>query len=147
GAYGRRVVVVMGKGNNGADGRAAARWLRRRGVRAEVLDVNALPPALPRADLVIDAAYATGFRGDYTAPDTFGVPVLAVDIPSGVSGLTGEATAGAVQADATVTFAAYKPGLLFGDGPDRAGDIVLADIGLDVSSAQTHVVEASDVAS
>ena len=51
---------------------------------------------LPRADLVIDAAYGTGFRGDYHAPDPGGAPVLAVDIPSGVNGLTGEAGDGAV---------------------------------------------------
>ena len=92
GAYGRRVVVVAGKGNNGADGRVAADRLappgrpggrRRRRRRAR--------PAARRRDLVIDAAYGTGFRGDYPAPDPAGAPVLAVDIPSGVDGLTGEA--------------------------------------------------------
>src|SRR5438128_2542009 len=81
GTYGRRVVVVAGKGNNGADGRAAAARLRRRGVRVEVIDATSAPERLPRADLVVDAAYGTGFRGSYEAPEPAGAPVLAVDIP------------------------------------------------------------------
>jgi len=48
GAYGRRVVVLAGKGNNGADGRAAARRLERRGVRVTVLDAAVAPTELPR---------------------------------------------------------------------------------------------------
>src|SRR3954469_24746537 len=114
GAYGRRVIVVAGKGNNGNDGRDAARRLRRRGARVEVLDAVTLGPGerLAPCDLVIDAAYGTGFRGEYDAPDPGDALVLAVDIPSGVNGLTGEVGPGAVQADVTVTFAALKPGLL-----------------------------------
>jgi NAD(P)H-hydrate epimerase len=130
GSYGRRVVVVAGKGNNGADGRSAARRLARRGVHVVVIAAAAAPERLPRADLVIDAAYGTGFRGDYRAPDPGAALVLAVDIPSGVNGDTGVACDGAVRADATVTFAALKPGLLLNDGPDLAGEIELVDIGL-----------------
>src|SRR5207302_2909222 len=62
GGYGKRVVVVAGKGNNGADGRAAARRLSARGVRVEVIDAAAAPARLPAADLVVDAAYGTGFK-------------------------------------------------------------------------------------
>ncbi|MFM7160394.1 MAG: NAD(P)H-hydrate epimerase, partial [Planctomycetaceae bacterium] len=69
------------------------------------------------SDLVIDAAFGTGFRGEYEFPDTDGAPVLAVDVPSGVSGLTGRAAGRPSHAVATVTFAALKPGLLLGDGP------------------------------
>ena len=147
GTYGKRAVVVAGKGNNGGDGRAAAERLRRRGVRVQVVDVADEPERLPPSDLVIDAAYGTGFRGDYRAPDPSGAPVLAVDIPSGVDGLTGEATPGAVKATATVTFAALKPGLLLADGFEHAGRVSVADIGLDVSRATIHVVEKADVAS
>ena len=66
------------------------RRLARRGVRVRVVDAADLPDALPPCDLVIDAAYGTGFRGEWAAPAT-DAPVLAVDIPSGVDGLTGVA--------------------------------------------------------
>ncbi|MDQ3145895.1 MAG: bifunctional ADP-dependent NAD(P)H-hydrate dehydratase/NAD(P)H-hydrate epimerase, partial [Actinomycetota bacterium] len=59
GAYGRRVAVVAGKGNNGADGHVAATRLRHRGVRVAVIDDADAPDRLPRSDLVIDAAYGT----------------------------------------------------------------------------------------
>jgi NAD(P)H-hydrate epimerase len=142
------VVVVAGKGNNGNDGRDAARRLRQRGARVEVLDAATVGPGerLRPCDLVIDAAYGTGFRGEYEAPDPGGALVLAVDIPSGVDGHTGHATPGAVRADVTVTFAALKPGLLFHPGRELAGGVAVADIGLDCSSATTDVVEADDVA-
>ena len=146
GTYGRRVVVVAGKGNNGADGRAAAGRLRRRGVQVQLFEAADAPDRLPPCHLVIDAAYGTGFRGDYSAPDPVGAPVLAVDIPSGVDGLTGEAEDGAVRAARTVTFAALKPGLLLYPGAELAGEVDVADIGLDVSSARAGVVEAADVA-
>ena len=138
GGYGRTIVVVAGKGNNGNDGRDAAVRLRRRGVRVHVVDAAAAPDALPTADLVIDAAYGTGFQGTYHPPDPAGAPVLAVDIPSGVDGLTGAAAeGGAAQAVRTVTFAALKPGLLFHPGRALAGEIHLADIGLDAGDGET----------
>jgi len=146
GAYGRHVVVLAGKGNNGADGRDAAARLRRRGVRVHLVDAADGPDRLPDADLVIDAAYGTGFRGEYKAPDPEGAPVLAVDIPSGVDGLTGEAGEGAVHAERTVTFAALKPGLVIGAGVGRAGQVEVADIGLDVSGARAWLVQRGDVA-
>ena len=146
GAYGRRVVVVAGKGHNGDDGRVAASRLRRRGVGVSVVDAAAADERLPACDIVVDAAYGTGFRGEYRAPE---VPeharVVAIDIPSGVNGDTGEAATGAVRADVTVTFAALKPGLLFAEGPLRSGSVEVVDIGLDVSGAGAHLVEDADV--
>jgi hydroxyethylthiazole kinase-like uncharacterized protein yjeF len=143
--YGRRVVVVAGKGNNGADGRIAAQRLLQRGVVVTVIGAGEAT-RLPAADLVIDAAYGTGFRGSYDAPETAGAPVLAVDIPSGVAGDTGVAGEGAVRAARTVTFAALKPGLLFLPGQQHAGRIDLADIGLDVSRRHVDLVEDCDAA-
>jgi NAD(P)H-hydrate epimerase len=145
GAYGRRVVVVAGKGHNGDDGRVAAERLRRRGVGVTVVDAAADERLAP-CDVVVDAAYGTGFRGEYRAPEVpEGAHVVAVDIPSGVNGDTGEAAAGAVRADTTVTFAALKPGLLLGEGPDRSGSVEVVDIGLDVSGAGVHLVDDADV--
>jgi hydroxyethylthiazole kinase-like uncharacterized protein yjeF len=146
GTYGRRVTVVAGKGNNGNDGRDAARRLERRGVRVRVIPAAEAPDRLPPSDLVIDAAYGTGFRGTYHAPDPAGAPVLAVDIPSGVGGLTGEVSGEPAPAVRTVTFAALKPGLLFHPGRALAGEVAVADIGLDTSTARAHVVGAGDVA-
>jgi NAD(P)H-hydrate epimerase len=151
GTYGRHVVVVAGKGNNGADGRVAAARLRRRGARVTVVDANDAPDRIGPAsavDLVIDAAYGTGFRGTYEAPAVPpGVPVLAVDIPSGVDGDTGEACGEPLRADVTVTFAALKTGLIQGDGLLLSGRVEVADIGLDVSGARIWVVEDADVTS
>jgi NAD(P)H-hydrate epimerase len=146
GTYGRTVAVVTGKGNNGNDGRAAAALLAARGVRVRMFDAADCPPQLPPADLVIDAAYGTGFRGEWRAPRVGAAPVLAVDIPSGVDGLTGEAGRGVLAADRTVTFAALKPGLLLGPGRILAGDVEVVDIGLDTRRARAQLVEAEDVA-
>jgi NAD(P)H-hydrate epimerase len=146
GSYGRRVVVVAGKGNNGADGRAAARWLSRRGVGVEVLDAADLPARLPPADLVIDAAYGTGFRGRFDFPEVGDTPVLAVDIPSGVDGTTGRVAGRVARATRTVTFAALKPGLLLHEGRELAGRVEVADIGLDVSRSTSGLVTDEDAA-
>jgi NAD(P)H-hydrate epimerase len=144
GTYGRRVTVVAGKGNNGNDGRDAARRLRRRGVRVTELDAAALPSTLPEADLLVDAAYGTGFRGQWSPPPA-NAPVLAVDIPSGVDGLTGEAHGRPWRAERTVTFAALKPGLVLPPGRGLAGEVTVADIGLNTRGARAQVVEAADV--
>ena len=135
GSYGRVVVVIAGKGNNGADGRVAAAVLRRRGVQVKIFDAAALPDTLPSADLIIDAAYGTGFRGEWPAPDVGATPVLAVDVPSGIDALTGVASGNVLRADRTITFQALKPGLLFGDGASLAGRIVVADIGLELPAS------------
>jgi ADP-dependent NAD(P)H-hydrate dehydratase / NAD(P)H-hydrate epimerase len=149
GVYGRRVVVVAGKGSNGADGRVAASFLGRRGARVSVLEAADLGggEALPRCDLVIDGAYGTGFRGSYDAPAVpAGSLVLAIDVPSGVDADSGEASGDAVQADCTVTFAALKPGLLEGDGAVRSGAVEVADIGIGFPTPQALLVEDADVA-
>lgn len=146
GTYGRRIVVLAGKGNNGNDGRDAARRLRRRGCKVQVIDVADAPSVLPRCDLVIDAALGTGFRGEWSAPDPGLTPVLSVDIPSGVSGLTGEVCSRAFVAERTVTFAALKTGLLLPPGSGHVGEVEVVDIGLDTSSSSAHLVEATDVA-
>src|SRR5213594_119074 len=82
---GTRVVAVCGKGANGGDGRIAAQKLG-----AEVVEVGA---PLPEADVMIDAIFGTGFHGEprdeaarsIEAIRTANVPVVAVDVPSGVN--------------------------------------------------------------
>ena len=159
GTYGRRVVVVAGKGNNGADGLVAAGLLAGWGVRVDVFELAAgvdaarLGRSLRRADLLIDAMYGTGFRGVLDgdaaavaeAAHECGVDVLSVDIPSGVDGLTGAVAGPAVRADATVSFAALKPGLVFTPGAQYAGAVRVADIGIDPGPTGLGVVEDSDL--
>ncbi len=133
GAYGQRVVVVAGGGNNGADGRAAAAILSARGAKVTVVGPDA--ERLAPADLVVDAAYGTGLSRPYRPPELppgGRVRVLAVDIPSGVVGGTGEVPegGGALQAEVTVTFGALKPGLLLGAGPTHTGAVRVVGIGL-----------------
>jgi len=148
GVYGRRVTVVAGPGNNGADGRVAARVLARRGVRVRVVSPDERA-ALVGIDLVIDAAYGTGLSRPYEFPEVAAdVPVLAVDIPSGVDGLTGELLGRPRRADETVTFVALKPGLLHEPGRSWCGRVRVVPIaGLAVEKVSTHVVERSDAAS
>jgi len=160
GSYGRRVVVVRGGGNNGADGRVAAARLRARGVGvdefalADGVPDDRLGRALGRAHLAIDAMFGTGFRGALEGDAArvarrfaeSGVRVLAVDIPSGVNGTTGEVRAEAVRAHETICFAALKPGLLFEPGRSRAGRVRVVDIGIDVGVTQLHVLEPADLA-
>jgi NAD(P)H-hydrate epimerase len=159
GVYGRRVVVVAGKGNNGADGSVAARVLRGWGVRvdefsiADGIDFERFDRARTRADVVVDAMFGTGFRGALegdaaeVAVRVNGppwVPVIAVDIPSGVHGLTGAAPGAAVSADLTVCFAALKTGLLFEPGCTCAWRVEVVDIGIPVES-NVHVLDAFDI--
>lgn len=146
GTYGRRVTVIAGKGNNGADGRHAARLLAARGVRVDIVEASAPPRSIRRADLIIDAAYGTGFRGTWSPPATGTTPVLAVDIPSGVDALTGEIAGEVLAATRTVTFAALKPGLLLPPGATVCGEVDIADIGLSVDGAGAHLVQRSDAA-
>ncbi len=149
GAYGRRVVVIAGKGNNGADGRVAARLLAARGARVRLVapgELDRIGAVGPRVDLVVDAAFGTGFRGSYEAPEVAaGTPVLAVDIPSGVDGDTGMAQGRPLAATRTVTFVALKPGLVQGDGERLAGAVTVVDIGLPTGSASIAVLEDGDV--
>lgn len=153
GSYGRRVAVLAGKGNNGADGQAAARQLRRRGVRVAVIDAADAAEQLPPAHLTIDAAYGTGLRRPYAPPAPAPLldhpdrvaPILAADIPSGVDGLTGELVGEPWTANQTVTFGALKPGLILHPGAQHCGQVTVAPIGLDVSTARTHLVTGSDV--
>jgi len=146
GGYGRTVNLIAGPGNNGADGRVGCEHLARRGVRVRIYGAKECPAELLPADLVIDAAFGTGFRGEWQSPEVGDTPVLAVDIPSGVNGLTGVAGPGVLAAERTITFQAWKPGLLLNDGPALAGRVDVADIGLDCQGVDARLVGRDDVA-
>ena len=115
-----------------------------------MVDAASAPERLPTGgghavDLVVDAAYGTGLGRPFEAPSV-DAPVLAVDLPSGLDGLTGEPMGRPLAARRTVTFAAIKPGLLFGGGPALAGRVEVVDLGLDMSGATAHLLEDTDIA-
>lgn len=151
GTYGKRVWLLCGPGNNGADGRAAASVMTRWGVRCRVIPVgaDAMAPVpadrTPEPDLVIDAAFGTGLSRPFDPPPLPNVEVLAVDIPSGVDGMTGELIGSPLRATRTITFGAYKPGLLFGSGADLSGQVTVATLGLDCSDVSTHLLQPDDL--
>ncbi|MFJ4141710.1 NAD(P)H-hydrate dehydratase [Pseudomonas sp. NPDC089734] len=98
--------------------------------------------------VVLDALLGTGLKGEVREPyrsaieaiNASGLPVAAVDIPSGLSADTGHVTGVAVRADLTVTFIGMKLGLLTGDAADRVGELVFDDLQADAALvAQTSV--------
>jgi len=138
----RRFAVVCGGGSNGGDGRIAARELREAG--RDAVETT----AVERADVVVDALFGTGFRGEPRREaaalieriNAAGVPVVAVDLPSGIDASTGEAAGAAVRADVTVTFHACKLGLAVAPGRFHRGRIVVVDIGLTGAETKAALV-------
>ena len=104
-----------------------------------------LPERLPRGPTSDRCRDGTDF-GDRGRPRPGDTPVIAVDIPSGIDGLTGAVGGPVMRAALTVTFAALKPGLVLDPGRELVGRVEVADIGLDVSRARSHLVEDVDVA-
>ncbi len=143
---GRRVCVLAGPGSNGADGQVCAAVLRRRGAKVWVVAPNAEREELEGAELVIDAAYGTGLSRDYLAPEVpEGALVLACDLPSGLDGDTGAAHGRPLTADATVTMAAIKSGLLLSEGPELAGRLEVAEIGIPTPGVEMGLIEDADL--
>lgn len=102
---------------------------------------TALWPETARPDLVIDGLFGIGLEREVAGThaelvvrmNTSGVPVLALDVPSGLHSDSGRVLGIAVRAAHTATFIALKPGLLTLDGPDHAGRIHVCDLGLDTA--------------
>ncbi len=125
----RKTVVLAGPGNNGKDGLVACRYLQSWGWPAAVSD------DLAGAGLIIDALYGAGLNRDFPADmaarvRAAGVPVVSIDVPSGLDGLTGQPRGAAIQADLTITFFRKKPAHLLYPGRALCGEVVVADIGI-----------------
>ena len=168
GVSGRRICAVVGSGDNGGDALWAATYLRRRGAAAAAILLNpekthrkalaaftrsggrvveSVPPA---TDLVIDGVVGISGSGPlrpnaaevFAAVDDAGIPVVAVDIPSGIDVQTGAADGPHVNATLTVTFGGLKPVHALGD----CGRVELVDIGLDLPPTDMLGFDAADVA-
>ncbi|WP_411035487.1 NAD(P)H-hydrate dehydratase [Shinella sp. BYT-45] len=163
-----RFAVLCGPGNNGGDGYVAARVLRDAGAEIAVHalgdtaslkgdaatafanfngGVAPLADYSPRSgDVVIDALFGAGLARDL--PDEVArtidavrrtvLPVLAVDLPSGIDGRTGQVRGAAFEAAATVTFMCRKPGHLLLPGRTLAGDVEIFDIGIPARILARH---------
>ena len=156
----RPTVVLCGPGNNGGDGYVVARRLAAAGWPVKVAalvppaslkgdarhharlwtgkTVTLSPRALDGAVLVVDALFGAGLsrplegraRAIVEAVGARALPVVAVDVPSGVEGDSGAVLGAALSATLTVTFFRKKPAHLLMPGRARCGDVVVADIGI-----------------
>ena len=170
--YGARVLLLVGAGNNGGDALYAGALLARRGVQvhALLLDpdqahaeglaalrraggrvVDAVEQA-PRPDVVVDGIVGIGGSGGLR-PDAAravaavaGVPLLAVDTPSGVEVDSGRVDGPHVRADVTVTFGTHKVAHLVDPAAMACGAVHLVDLGLDLPAPVVTALQAeSDV--
>ncbi len=173
-AYGSRVALLVGTGDNGGDALYAGARLARRGARVDAIPVadamhqgglEALLAAggrvggdalalLERADLVVDGILGIGGRGGLrpaaarlaAAASASSAVVVAVDVPSGVDADSGRVDGDAVHADVTVTFGTRKPGLVVSPGASYAGFVECVDLGLELPPAELEILDADDVA-
>jgi hydroxyethylthiazole kinase-like uncharacterized protein yjeF len=137
------VLVLAGPGNNGGDARIVAERLRERFFRVTVASRLEEIPEPRRWGLVVDGLFGIGLArpvsGDFARLVDYAnrqrCPVLALDVPSGIDADSGQVHGVAVRATHTVTFIAMKPGLLMLAGPDHAGEVTVADLGLDPAAA------------
>ncbi len=153
-----KLAVICGGGNNAGDGYVLARLAKQAGLDVSVtalvqpgrlrgdasacaqkyLDIGAVEDtlALDGADLVVDALLGSGlnrrvdgiFAEAVEMINSAGVPVLALDIPSGLNADTGVCMGTAVRADATITFIGLKRGLFTADGPEFSGEVLFDDL-------------------
>lgn len=170
-AYGARVVLLVGSGDNGGDALYAGARLARRGAAVRALPLSerihpgglaalraaggrlGRPADLAGADLVLDGIVGIGGSGPLRPAaaeliDRLAAPVVAVDVPSGVAADDGRVPGPAVSAEVTVSFGALKPGLVVAPGAQYAGLVELVDIGLGpyLPAAALSVLDADDVA-
>ncbi len=165
---GRRVCAIVGSGDNGGDALWALTFLRRRGVAASAVLLNPdrahragltafrraggrVVSAVPsETDLIVDGVVGISGTGPLRPgaaeiaeqANAEGIPVIAVDVPSGVDVHTGTVDGPAFRAAVTVTFGGYKPVHALGD----CGDVRLIDIGLDLPASTLRELDAHDVA-
>ena len=169
GAYGRKVLLLVGSGDNGGDALYAGAMLARRGARVEAVfvadSVHEAGMAALRAaggrrvelhdhatpDVVVDGIVGIGGRPGLrerareAVRAVAGSPMVAVDVPSGVDVDTGRLDGDHVTADLTVTFGTHKICHLVEPAATACGVVQLVDIGLDLPDADVTAFQAEDV--
>ncbi|HEY2879390.1 NAD(P)H-hydrate epimerase [Nocardioides sp.] len=170
GAYARRILLLVGPGDNGGDALYAGAMLARRGARVEAVAVAdalhegglaALRAGGGRlvdlderatADVVLDGIVGIGGRPGLreraaeAVRAVAGTPMVAVDTPSGAEVDTGRVEGEHVTADLTVTFGTHKVCHLVEPAASACGVVQLVDIGLDLPEAAVTALQSDDVA-
>lgn len=174
----RTVAVLCGPGNNGGDGYVCATELRRLGRTVHCVALappassdairaaqawhdsggrtHPLPASLDGADLCVDALFGIGLtrplgsaaRAAVDAMRACGAPIVALDVPSGLSADSGAwvGDVPGVHAVATLSFLGAKPGLLTGTGVEACGELVIDTLGVELPSAPGRMVTPADFA-
>ena len=167
----RETLVLAGPGNNGGDGYVVARALAEAGwpvTVAAAVDAARLRGAaktaaeswagrtvslasapVENAALVVDALFGTGLaralkpeiQAVLARAEATGAPLVAIDLPSGLAGDTGRASAYAPRCILTITFQTKKPAHVLEPGRRLCGEIVVADIGLIGAGQGTRLFE------
>jgi len=166
-AYGRRVRLLVGSGDNGGDALYAGALLARRGVAVDAVLLGATPHeaglaafraaggrvgSMRRPEVVVDGIVGIGGRPGLrleavaALAEVEGVPVIAVDVPSGVSVDDGRLDGAHVRAAVTVTFGTHKLAHLVDPAAEVCGAVTLVDIGLTLPEADVTALQPPDVA-
>lgn len=166
----RRILVIVGPGNNGGDGLVAARLLQEGGRATEVWFTRGTtfqgdaeqayqrwqaqgiraPDLEPgQYDLILDALYGIGLNRVLDARDIALIdalnachtPIVALDVPSGLNAMTGAHWGAAIRARHTLSFLGLKPGLFTGEGRDHCGMVEPDLLGLDLPAADARLLD------
>jgi NAD(P)H-hydrate epimerase len=162
GIHNPKVAIICGKGNNAGDGYKAALALQKVGVNPQIFIipdkkeikgdslffykkcvkenialVHSMDPPKQKFDLIIDAVFGTGFKGEFRTPivefvkwiNSQNTLILSIDIPSGVNANNGNIAENAISADTTITMGLTKVGMTLEPGKSHCGEIVSVDIG------------------
>jgi len=140
----RKTVIYCGSGNNGGDGFVIERLLKEMGWEVEVVDCSK-PLCLPEnSELIIDGIFGTGLSREITGDikniieeiNNSNAVKIAIDIPSGINGTTGQIMGVSVNADITVTFSYPKIGHFILPAKKHIGELIIKDIGIETSPLQ-----------
>ena len=146
-----KIYTLFGEDFSG-DAKTNFEILKNMGAEICAPDKEAIKTDIMRSDCVIDAVFGTGLHGeiDDETAEIFGIVngfsdyVLSVDVPSGIDAESGKVLKTAVKADKTVTFAAYKKGLLLYPAADFTGEIIVGDISMPESILDDVKIEITD---
>ncbi len=140
------------------DARANFLLLEKLGYALQPLREEAPLPDLARYDFLIDALLGTGVRGSLQGLlaqlvqhiNRSALPIIAVDLPTGMNADTGAVEGPCIRAQITVTFGARKQGLLFSPGREYVGELHVADIGFpaiayEMSAGQTYLLDSTNM--